>query len=59
MDERPAVPNDRDTSLPMAPCAACEKADVFQMEGRDELLCASCHSLLALEYEKIVSDREH
>lgn len=54
--ETPSMPQDRDTSLPMAPCAECGKANVFQAEGRDELVCASCHSLLALEYEKIVSD---
>lgn len=55
-EERPAVPEDRDTSLPMVRCGACEKTNVFQAEGWDELLCVSCHSLLALEYEKIVSD---
>ena len=49
------VPADRDTSLPMAPCAACGKADVFQEEGAPGLVCASCHSLLALEYEKVVA----
>jgi len=55
-DESVKSPADRDTSLPMAPCAFCGKADVYALQGHKELVCVSCHSLLALEYEKIVSD---
>lgn len=44
-----------DTTLPTAPCAACEKTDVYQIEGSEDLICTACHSLLALEYDKVVT----
>ncbi len=49
---------DRDTTLPTAPCASCEKTDVLQIEGTNDLYCISCCSILALEYEKIVANRQ-
>ena len=49
---------ERDTSLPMAPCAVCEKADVSQLSESGDLVCSSCRALLSLRYEKIVPDRK-
>ncbi|HEX5036005.1 MAG TPA: hypothetical protein VFX30_02470 [bacterium] len=51
-------PGERDTSLPMAPCAVCEKAEVYQLPEGGNLVCSSCRALLSLRYEKIVPDRK-
>lgn len=50
-------PSDRDTSLPMAPCAECEGTSVFQVGEGPELFCADCRTVLTLRFEKVVADR--
>lgn len=51
-------PGERDTSLPMAPCGACESVDVYGLKDSSRLVCVSCRELLTLRFEKIRPDQK-
>lgn len=49
-------PGERDTSLPMAPCGACEGTNVYGLTGDLRLVCLSCREFLSLLFEKVRPD---